>query len=90
MLTDGKGGAPRSPFAEAAQETTLMNADYDPATRTLSDFGKARGLGDCGAETQWIWTGGSFVKVEERRMDACRGALPAYWPVTYRARVERP
>lgn len=53
---------------------TLINADYDPKTRTLESFNKGRGLGDCGQSTTHIWDGARFRLTEMRRMDECRGS----------------
>jgi len=65
----------------------LMNASYDPKTRTLSMFAKARGLGDCGETAAWVWDGKSFRLLWERDMPACRGASPDDWRALYEARA---
>jgi hypothetical protein len=48
------------------KEPILVNFDYDPAARTLGEYNKGRGLGDCGGIGQWTWDGSAF-------------ALKAYW-----------
>jgi Protein of unknown function (DUF1176) len=48
------------------KEHTIVNFDYDPDTKTLGEYNKGRGLGDCGGIGQWAWTGSDF-------------ALKAYW-----------
>ncbi|MBK8067878.1 MAG: DUF1176 domain-containing protein [Rhodanobacteraceae bacterium] len=63
----------------------LVNADFDPATGVLSMFGKGRGIGDCGASGQWVWTEQGFDLVEYRRMGECAGVTPDYWPMLYRS-----
>lgn len=64
-----------------------MNLDYDPATRILASFGKGRGLGDCGDETQWIWDGKAFQLLSMQVMPVCRGVPGDDWPTLYRAAV---
>lgn len=63
----------------------LVNADWDPATRHLSDFAKARGLGDCGAGGEYAWDGARFRLVRQERMDECRGSTD--YITTWRAAV---
>lgn len=64
-----------------------MNLDYDPDSRVLGSFGKGRGLGDCGDETQWIWDGKAFQLLSMRVMPECRGVPGDDWPMLYRATV---
>lgn len=64
-----------------------MNLDYDPATRILASFGKGRGLGDCGDETQWVWDGKAFQLLSMLVMPECRGVPGDDWPTLYRATV---
>lgn len=64
-----------------------MNLDYDPATRILASFGKGRGLGDCGDETQWVWDGEAFQLLSMQVMPVCRGVPGDDWPTLYRATV---
>lgn len=64
----------------------LVNAAYDPATRTLSQFAKARGLGDCGAHQSWLWTGRAFVLSREAVMGECWGVPADLWPTRWRTR----
>lgn len=64
----------------------VMNIAYDPQARSLTNFDKARGLGDCGAITHWTWTGRAFELSEQTRMPECKGVLPEHWPVSYRSR----
>lgn len=47
-------------FSSKAQ---LVNSDYDPATRTLSDFSKWRGLGDAFSAGRWMFRDGRFALV---------------------------
>lgn len=90
ILTDERGGNVRRaaiPYADGKTTDTLMNADFDPATQTLSNFDKGRGLGDCGAETSWVWDGFGFRLSEQTIMPECRGVLPGDWPTSF---VSRP
>jgi hypothetical protein len=64
----------------------LINAGYDPETRTVFSFSKGRGLGDCGAAYVWTWTGREFTLTEERVMQKCAGLWPDLWPTTWRSR----
>jgi len=64
----------------------LVNPIYDPATRTITAFSKARGIGDCGALQTWTWTGRGFVMSREQVMGECWGMVSDFWPTTYRSR----
>ncbi|MFN3513875.1 MAG: DUF1176 domain-containing protein [Phenylobacterium sp.] len=66
--------------------SALMNVEFDPATQMLSNFDKARGVGDCGALSSWIWTGHAFEPVEQYLMGECRGVPMEDWPAVYRTR----
>lgn len=66
-----------------ADRLTYINAGYDPGSRTLTTFAKARGLGDCGLIATWVWTGEAFVLAEERVMNVCAGMTFDLWPVTW-------
>lgn len=73
-------------FGEEDAGNVLMNVDFDPRTQTLSNFDKGRGLGDCGAETDWVWNGHGFSMKRQTLMPECRGVLPSDWPVSFRSR----
>lgn len=93
LLSDEQGGNvrravfPNTPGAGADQTGELMNISYDPATRTLSNFDKARGIGDCGAMSDWVWTGKAFVLSSQSMMPDCRGVGPDDWPSVWKADV---
>jgi hypothetical protein len=90
-VVDAKGAAHRLPvrYAGSAEATTeLMNVDYDPATRTLSNFEKGRGLGDCGAVNTWVWDGKAFAPTAQDLMGECRGVGPDDWVTTWRTRAK--
>lgn len=94
LLTDEAGGKvrhavfPNTPGAGKDQSGELMNVSYDPKTRTLSNFDKARGLGDCGAQSDWVWTGTSFKLVFQAIMPDCRGVGFEDWPSAWTAEVK--
>ncbi|WP_269220260.1 DUF1176 domain-containing protein [Brevundimonas vesicularis] len=67
-------------------DNATVNGAYDPKTRTLSAFAKARGLGDCGAAQTWAWTGQGFTLMQESIMGECAGVPSDLWPVTWRTR----
>lgn len=89
FLSDEAGGhvAPLNLSDPAGGSSSeVMNIAYDPETRSLTNFDKARGLGDCGAITRWTWTGEDFVLAEQHLMPECKGVPPEHWPVRYRSR----
>lgn len=96
FLTGNEGQNPRPIFLRStdqqgedvgvADDFILINAGYDPESRTVSSFSKGRGLGDCGATNVWTWTGRDFVLTEEQVMINCAGMWPDLWPTTWRTR----
>lgn len=69
-----------------AEYNRLINPVYDPATRSLNAFSKARGLGDCGVTQTWTWTGRAFALSREQVMGECWGMVSDFWPTTWRTR----
>ena len=63
----------------------VTSAAYDPATAVLSEFAKARGIGDCGALAQWTFDGHAFQPSAYASQDRC-GGEPADWPTLFRTR----
>lgn len=91
--TDGKQPAsqvllPPTPFTledgRATTFETLVGADYDPTTATLSEFSKSRGLADCGSSTTWRFDGKEFLLASFSSMDRCSGVNPDDWPTYWR------
>lgn len=74
------------PTAEGETTDTVVNAEYDPATRSLSGFNKGRGLGDCGIAQRWVWNGRGFALAEQSEMRECAGVPPDLWPSLWRSR----
>ena len=64
----------------------LVNPVFDPRTNTVSHFPKARGIGDCGIDQTWAWTGQAFVLTREASMGNCWGITSDLWPTTWRTR----
>ena len=86
MSGEGGVGARRVTLAGDGLDITdgdLVNAGFDLDTMTLSDFGKYRGLSDCGSSEDWVWTGQTFVLAERTLMEECRGLQPEAWPRAY-------
>jgi hypothetical protein len=69
-------------------ESMLMNVDFDPATQTLSNFEKGRGIGDCGAANTWVWTGQAFAQTDQSLMGVCKGVSADDWPTVFRSRAK--
>jgi hypothetical protein len=69
---DGSGGA-----------AMLTNAWWDAEKSVLGTHAKGRGIGDCGESATYVWNGKSFVLVELRSMDECRGSIN--WLRTWKA-----
>jgi hypothetical protein len=64
---------------------SLINANYDPKTRTISAFEKGRGLGDCGSLERYKWTADGLRLVSYRYWGRCNGSrMPKDWPEIYR------
>ncbi|MCA3858934.1 MAG: DUF1176 domain-containing protein [Burkholderia sp.] len=76
-LTDSEGGV---------SDTSLFEPHFDPATGTLSTFGKGRGMTDCGFRAEWIWDGQVFRMSSAARQETCGGVAPGDWPTLYRSR----
>lgn len=64
----------------------LTEATYDEASGELSSVIKARGLGDCGTLTTWIFDGERFQLSEISEMGSCVGIPSDDWPRLYRSR----
>ena len=57
-------------------DTNLVNYSYDPTTRELRTFYKARGLGDCGNSGTYGWDEYRFRLIEFRSHQDCGTTLP--------------
>jgi hypothetical protein len=67
----------------SGEAAMLTNAWWDDKKSVLSTHAKGRGIGDCGESATYVWNGKSFVLVELRSMDACRGSIN--WLRTWKA-----
>lgn len=63
----------------------LVNAAWVAETRSIEDFAKARGLGDCGTRSRYAWDGTRFRLVHQEEMPECRGSIT--FLTTWRAEV---
>lgn len=75
-------------FSDAAGwygKDDLINAQFDPKTRTLSALEMGRGLGDCGSIPKFQWSDYGLRMIEYRYWGKCDGThMPEDWPVIYR------
>lgn len=64
-------------FDGGADGPGLLNgsAGYISDTGLLSNYYKARGLGDCGTDATWAWTGEQFTLVAMNVMYECQGNM---------------
>ncbi len=89
-ITGPGGSAPRALSFQATEggelQDVLTNPEYDPDARTLRQFAKGRGIGDCGTFQKWTWTGREFVLSEEFGMGECWGVPFDLWPSRWRTR----
>jgi hypothetical protein len=73
----------------SAGRSTLLNAEWDVRTRTVSSFAMGRGEGDCGTfERHRVMDDATFQLLEYREKTACDGkpGKPEAFPLVYRAR----
>jgi hypothetical protein len=63
----------------------LVNADFDPATMSISAWAKGRGIGDCGTSATYAWDGQRFRLTRQNEMSECRGTMELL--TTWRAEV---
>ncbi|MBL8508227.1 MAG: DUF1176 domain-containing protein [Chitinimonas sp.] len=61
----------------------VMNASYDSASQTLSQYGKGRGLGDCGDSTSWVFDGSHFLLSHYSHQGRCGGMALMDWPLLW-------
>lgn len=66
---------PLDPFEEEEGHRMLVNASWDPASMTISEYSKARGLGDCGSRSTYGWDGARFRLLAREEMPECRSSL---------------
>ncbi len=67
-------------------DNTIVNGDWDAQKRLLSTYSKGRGLGDCGAISNFAWDGERFRLSELQMMGECRGSVDyvTVWRTTVR------
>ncbi|MCB9690058.1 MAG: DUF1176 domain-containing protein [Alphaproteobacteria bacterium] len=52
----------------------VTNADFTPATATLTSYARGRGPGDCGVSSSWAWDGQRFRLLSRTEMPTCAGS----------------
>lgn len=62
----------------------LVSPDFDPATGTLAQYAKGRGIGDCGYQATWQFDGQAFQLSHYAEMQQCGGLTADDWPVLWR------
>jgi hypothetical protein len=76
--------------SEPASPLHIVTGDgYSPDLGEIMEFGKGRGLGDCGVTGTWRWTGSAFALTSYSSMPVCGGIDPDDWLTLFRSR-ERP
>ncbi len=79
---------PYAPGEQRPEDVVVVtNGTFDQKTLVLSEFNKARGIGDCGEWNEWAWDGQAFRLLRSRSMGRCSGLLIEEWPVMYQAVV---
>jgi hypothetical protein len=63
----------------------VTNAEFDPATMTITHWAKGRGIGDCGTSASYVWDGQRFRLTRQEEMSECRGTRELL--TTWRAEV---
>lgn len=66
----------------------LINSGYDPASRSLTEFSKGRGIGDCGSAGDWVWDGQKFQQANSWLMSFCVGVPVEQWASVFHAEVK--
>lgn len=56
---------------ERSNDKEVTTADFNPATGRLTFKAKARGMGDCGMYSEWVWTGAAFTLTRFDGMKDC-------------------
>jgi len=62
----------------------LVSPEFDPATGTLAQYARGRGIGDCGHRANWQFDGRAFQLSHYAEMTRCGGLGADAWPVLWR------
>ena len=76
------------PQLDGGKDNILVNAEFDQGTGQVSFYNKGRGIGDCGANGNYAWTGAGFVLTAFQAMDECRGLTSDDWITLFRSEVK--
>ncbi|MEM7788092.1 MAG: DUF1176 domain-containing protein [Bacteroidota bacterium] len=82
--------APVDPGVSDLRAAVLSTPSVDPEARTVTTFGRARGLGDCGIYAIYRLGAGAALDAVEVRERECQDEIPdeidpSTWPVVYSA-----
>lgn len=89
LYLTGPGGHDPQPLTLAGALgpiTDLVNTEYDPATRTLSQYVWTGGTGSAGRIQHWVWTGATFALQSERATSDLWNIPHHLWPTLWRSR----
>ena len=84
-IEDARLDVPPQEGVDETRRYYLTNAEWDPESRTIHEYAKGRGLGDCGTRASYVWTGEMFRLAEQEEMSECRGTFE--YLTTWRAQV---
>ncbi|PTM41948.1 DUF1176 domain-containing protein [Bosea sp. 124] len=76
------------PQLDGGKDNMLVNAEFDQASGQVSFYNKGRGIGDCGANGNYAWTGSSFVLTAFQAMDECKGLTGDNWITLFRSEMK--
>ena len=89
LYLTGPGGRdphPLTPAGSLEPTVDFVNAEYDPATRTLSQYVWRSGTGSAGRIQHWVWTGTTFALRSERATRELWNIPDRLWPTLWRSR----
>lgn len=79
---------PLEPWEEEEGHRILINGEWDAESRSIADFSRGRGFGDCGSRSTYGWDGERFRLVSREEMPECQGSN--VFVTTWRTRVVQP
>jgi Protein of unknown function (DUF1176) len=78
---------PVEQWEEEEGHRILINGEWDSERRSIADFSRGRGFGDCGSRSTYGWDGALFRLLSREEMPECRGSN--VFVTTWRADVTR-
>ncbi|MFE4106747.1 DUF1176 domain-containing protein [Almyronema epifaneia] len=70
-------------FSRISESTIAGLPSFDPESQILTNFSKARGLGDCGAFSRYQWNGEGLELIEYREKECDSEETPFIEPQDY-------